>query len=380
MAIDHLFAEGYSQVLMRQLIQVGLLLLSISACAAPVSQSVIWYTYQDTQTGKSGIATLDPMVKRERILYTAPSGHGIVSASLSPLGNRIGFTLRNSEDERSIWVTNADGSEPRKISDDFFNAGFFWLNNDQVVRMIVSEPDYHINLRDGHVSLFDLTSGEITPLTANDLSLSCYADGLSVRQFGWPITDIAGSFLAIGHPEVHDSELQMVRDHDITRPNDLGSMGGCASWTDNQEQIAFDFWRGQVSDYYFSEDGGKTIQRITDLGKDYDDAFVSFPALSPNGKLLIFQARLDQPRSPLVPIGTQLALAKTDGSLLTFLGQWGAIDAQLYWSPDSRFVATNQVPRIGDYPLGEIYLIDTENGGFIQLTSDGHAKNIFDWR
>lgn len=365
---------------------MGILNLYQVACAAPHLIPVIWYTYENAETARNGIATINPVTRQERVLFEAPTGVRINAGTqsrtprLSPNGKKLAFVTIDVDDRSAIWVMDADGSNPRKLSKEYDDAGFFWLNDDQIVLMGHPKPNPYANLIQGKVSLFDLASDVTTPLTVKDVTLPCYADELSVRQLGWSVTNIKGTFQAIGHPEVRDGELRIVRDREINLSTLDEVAGGCASWTDAKEKIAFLVAGRLIDDIYFTDDGGKTIKQLTHLGKDYDQASVRTPALSPDGKWVIFRAELDHPRSHLVPIGTQIGLVKTDGSASDFLGEWGVYQAPLYWSPDSHFVATIMVPQQGETLPGEIYLIDVEKKKTMQLTSDGQAKVVFDWR
>lgn len=355
-------------------------------CAAPHPIPVIWYTYENVKTNRNGIATINPVTRQERVLFEVPTrvrinaGTKPRSPRLSPNGQKLAFEMLDVDDRSAIWVMDADGSNPQKLSKEYYDAGFFWLNDDQLVMMGHPEPNPYGNLIQGEVSLFDLPSGILTPLIVRNVTLPCYADELSVRELEWDISDNKGSFLALGHPVVQDGVLEMIQDREINLSTVPERVNSCTSWTDAQEKIAFLVGERFVYDIYFTDDGGKSTKQLTRLGQDYDQAFVWTPALSPDGKWVIFRAELDRPRSHLVPIGTQIGLVKTDGSASDFLGEWGVYQAPLYWSPDSRYVATIMVPQTGDKPPGEIYLINVEKKTTTQLTSDGRAKVVFDWR
>jgi WD40 repeat protein len=369
----------------RTIFLIGFLCLFLVGCAGSQHTPLIWFIYENAETARNGIATINPVTRQERVLFEAPSGVRINAGTkprsprLSPDGQKLAY-VTISNDRHAIWIMNADGSNPRKLSDDYADAGFFWLNDNQLVLMGHPKPNPYANLLQGEVSLFDLPSGTTMSLIVGNATLPCESDELSVRQLEWEISDNKGSFLALGHPVVQDGTLQMIQDREINLSTVPGRVNSCTSWTDAKEKIAFLVGERLVYDLYFTDDGGKTTKQLTRLGHDYDQAFVWTPALSPDGNWVVFRAELGEAHSQQLPIGTQVGLVRTDNSSLVFLGEWGVYQAPLFWSPDNRYVATIMVPQQGQNPPGEIYLIDVEKKTTIQLTSDGQSKIVFDWR
>ncbi len=375
---------------MKRLLQCCLLILSVilSACAGTAVSGEIFFIRRELTSHE--IVALNPANRQERVIIRLSNpGVFLADAGLSLDGKKVLY-ITNRDNSQEAWLTNSDGSKPMRVSLDFREEGFVWLDNNRIVFAGLKDEGY-VSAEDAYQwKLYDLRSRELRPLIWKGLKISAPGHW-SRSNYRVYIPRIPEESLVeekvivfYGHIEVENDVVRVVMDEQVDPaqlPRGLGSPG---SATTDGRLIAFS-GRGGVNnnDVFLASNYGRTVQQLTNFQKNYGVSGIGKLAISPNGRWVIFQLVLGLPRSPNLPTGGQDALVSTDGKVLKFLrGNQGGIYGNFVWSADSRYVAAGLVPQGADpnKASGEIHLIDVETGEVKQLTSDGWSKDVFDWR
>ncbi len=350
-----------------------LLPLLIFACSARKNPPAIWYV-----SNASGIETLNPTTLEQRTLVRAEPGTRIDTAELSPNGTYLAY--RNYQPGgNAIWLANADGANPIRVTRIFSSTGFAWITDHSLVVMGIN--DTHLDPATGEVGLYDLVTKETQPLTLQDDPFYCDSGTYDSGMVRVPIAN--RDFAALGHLELDGSVLRAVPDIRLNFSQPLGAGIGChQSWTANGAQIVFDPSKGdlKVMDLFVATQQGQTITRLTDWGKDYKQALLGPFAISPNGQWIVLNIHL-APRQTDSQNHSEVGLLSADGKTLQLFDGFRT-EYSLVWSPDSRAVAMSlsRTDTGMSNMLTEIYVLDPESRQLKPLTSDGAFKKVFAWR
>ena len=132
------------------------------------------------------------------------------------------------------------------------------------------------------------------------------------------------------------------------------------AFTSTRDNLALDPTSG--AEIYLSEPDGTNIRRLTE-----NTAGDGFPALSPDGKKIVFDSARNRPAGVTGPF-SELFLMNTDGSDQTLLlrGSSGA------WSPDSKSIAFHASASGSGVPI-------RNDPGAPASDSDIFTLNVDDW-
>jgi hypothetical protein len=370
---------------------VALLFLNVllSACTLKADQKEIWYV------GRLGIRAIDPFTQKQRSIVQKDF---TIEVAFSSDGQHIAFVMPRGELRYSIGLANANGSNIRKIIADYYLVDFLWLDNEHLVVMTIDErwkrPDQ------GDWFLYHIPTQQLRQVQPpSDMAITCRLNRASIYANHLPIVSSpptlpltfwelqdgvvrlvgdATDVVALGHLEVNGNVLQLVTNVPIP-PGDVF----CDSWTPDGERAAIRRRTAyHAEDIFLVTNQGRRRKQLTEFWRTYEGgASIGTLSISPDGRWIIFQAHLYQPRVPGLVAGKNLLLLlNADDGRLEFLGEQ-KLYGHFVWSPDSRQVAASLSPR-GAAPDkgGEVHIIDVAMRKVTQLTFDGGFKEVFDWR
>lgn len=373
--------------------RLGILLLTffiLNACGQDTIRTErvrIWYesisdvTHGNVSSPVNQISSIDPTRLESTPLLKGDPNHLYDIVSFSPERRRIAYTLTNGKSSISVWLANADGSNPQKISSDYAYAGFIWLNENRILTLGTNnspplDPD-----KSWEHSLYDIPTQAQRILILEHSLDYCVAPNMSVRSNRMAIRK--DGMLSLGHLELLGDSLLAVADLPINRsslPDPLAA--NCLSWNMDAQKIVVQQAGLGNQDLFITTDGGRTLQPLTRFGSDYEGSFIDQFSISPDGNWIVFSTALSRPRSSNLITGSGLiALASTDGKTLDFVGQNLRPRGGFVWSPDSRYAAVGlwQTNGAREDQIAQIYLIDAVTKQVRKLTSDNSAKEVFDW-
>lgn len=158
-----------------------------------------------------------------------------------------------------------------------------------------------------------------------------------------------------------------------TQPVDLTQSVTAEAVIDNlQPLVAFYSDRDGNPEIYIMRFDGSLLTRLTD-DPSHDDS----PAISPDGKRVVFLSARHDPEPEFPNLKYELYLVNIDGSGLTRLTNTPAAEDHPAWSPDgSRIIFDADYDGDG---YNEIYTITTDGGSLTRLTENAANDQFADW-
>lgn len=361
-------------------------------------QPEIWYVKNFDK-----VRALNPVTHQQRVLPLGQLHEFASDPGFSPDGRWLAFKKAREDEEGqiidAIWMAEVSAFTPFKITIDFYGGvDYFWLDHYHLAIIGINDrwqrPDqgdwflYHIPTQ----QLRQVQPPGNLAITCRQNRASIYANRLPIISSPptlpptfWELQDgvirlVGGDtdVVALGHLEVKGDALQLVTNVPIP-PGDVG----CDSWTPDGERAAISRRTAyHAYDIFLVTDQGRQRRPLTEFWRTYEGgASIGTLSISPDGRWIIFQAHLYQPRfSELVAGNNLLMLLNADDGRLEFLGEH-KLYGNFVWSPNSRQVAASLSPRGADPDKGgEVHLIDVATRQVTQLTFDGGFKEVFDWR
>jgi len=243
--------------------------------------------------------------------------------SASGLGSKIAFTRLSddqSQDEftvAEIYVMNADGSEPRRITHNTtWDLGPVW------------SPDGD-----------RLAFGGVQFVNGVAVSASMYlinADGSEQLELpgtcgNFPSWSPEGDQIAFGSvpgcPSANEIFVINTDGTGLTNLTNSPAVDGRPSWSPNGRKIAFNSNRDGDAEIWVMNADGSGLEQLT-----FNSASDQVPKWSPNGRKIAFQSNRDDPRFDIY-------VMNADGSEQTRLTTSEGRDLGASWSPDGKQIA-----------------------------------------
>ncbi|MCP4544288.1 MAG: hypothetical protein GY832_44825 [Chloroflexi bacterium] len=267
----------------------------------------------------------------------------------SPDGTRMIFTANATPNRASLWIANADGSEPHQLSDEF--SGAIWLTNEILIarkfeedQNVSSVANYVFDLRDQTMQLYSYGYEDIIPfpssarwLTLNGFSgfLLHNIDGNTRIPFPRLFPTSAQAF------DVAPSEQAIIICHNTTSET---SRGGLYRAILDQGELG-------KPNLVYPLDGCLCVR------------------WSPDGRYI---ALLDNQNVLYILDATTFSLLRS-----FYIGP--LITDSFIWSPDSKFVAVRR--HYGEPGPGpkEIARVNVETKEIVRLTENESVEYLTDW-
>lgn len=323
---------------------VFVLVVVLSSSCQNQRQESIAYT---TAGGCGGVITLEgvqPSIETDFCVYRA---------KWSPNGKRMLLTVM-TEFGISVWVANADGTNPRQVSPEFDMVTSTWLNNDfLLIDAITGDTrpsainsaklvNYTLDLRDGTVRVY-----------SHDLQLSV----VPMAGDQWLTL---GNMTGICLQGLEGNTTRILQEYSIDRDAfDISPSG--------HEIVFFDYDISQIKGHLYKADlkGDNVVEPAPVYTLDY----LARVKWSPDGK---YVALLDNQY-------TLHVLSTTDFSLAGEFDLGRLEDNSFIWSPHSDAVMVSR--WYGEsWETSEIARVDIRTGAITRLTNNDKGEFISDWR
>ncbi len=268
------------------------------------------------------------------------------SPSWSPDGTRIVFTSGKDEQNSDIYIMNADGSNPTRLTDNpASDRSPSWSPDGQKIAFSSNKDgnlEIYVMDTDGsnQTRLMDNPANDTDPSWSPDCSRIIFG---SNRDGNWEIYSMNA-----------DGSNQ-------SRMTDNSVGDGSPSWSPDGTRIVFrsskDDKQGEI---YIMNSDGSSATRLTD-----NIAGDAIPSWSPDCSRIIFVSNRNG--------NWEIYTMNADGSNQTRLTNEPAADIYPSWSPDGRkiaFVSDRDFDR-------EVYVMDADGSNTIRLTHNAPVNETF---
>jgi Tol biopolymer transport system component len=248
-----------------------------------------------------------------------------------------------------IYVINADGSDPRRLTND------------------AGEDDQPAWSPDGSQFAFDSDRGgnfEIYVMATDGTGLQRLTTNRAVDAGpDWSPDGTRITFVSLrdGNAEIYVMNADGSDQRRLTQnpPGDFEP-----DWSPDSTQIAFSSQRtGEYADIYTMDADGGNLRQLTD-----SDGHDAFPDWSPDGSQFVFISERDG--------NWEIYTMNADGSNQARLTENEAVDGEPKWSPDGTQIAFVS-NRDGDE---EIYVMDADGSNVRRLTDNEVRDRKPNWR
>ena len=359
---------------------LGLVLLTtivLSFCNLPTPATRIWYVDNgDVAT----IRAINPADGQEIIVMQARQGDGIASGEWSPDGKHLVYNSGH-EGQRYLNLAELDRLNQRTIIAASSHVGSFWLDNSSLIGIEINrKSDGTNNVRE---LLYDVSTEKTREIVAEEVERpNCYVQGTN----SYHVMTIGDTFIRSGQLFVDSNRLNLAKSNTYSLPNSqilYSNSGSCSPRFSKDGRWAFS---GGVGLYAQSFDqvmltvpNTQFAIQLTDFSQDAETSKIPFSSISPNGEWVIFSIWLSSPKIPKLVDGNYIALVNTANKKVTWLAQTWA-HGDFVWSPDSNYVAGLLNPPDNTDANAEIFIIDIQTQRLKQMTFNGSATQVIDWR
>lgn len=358
-------------------------LIALVGCAQKASTPEIWYIWRGVSNAE--IRALNPITNQQRLIAQSEAEGNILGADLSPSGKHLAYLKDSPIRGASVWIAERDGFNQIQITEKVESAWYLWLDDNSLL-LSSGEWIHGPSLPPLEFYVYNTSKQKTTPIIIAGNQRDLFRCALNKFSSHPEIIALSNnSQPALGHLElIKDGTIKIVSDFAI----DLSEFpelidADCLSWTPDGKTIAFQGTTVLLKheDLFLASNQGRSVVRLTDFGKNFEQATFSTYAISPDGQWVVAIASLN-PRPVFgFPYARTLVLIKTNTKKVEFMGLSDISGPdRLVWSPDSRYVAIT-APKVFDRMSdNQIYLIDVEKKEIRQLTNDSGQKEVFDWR
>jgi dipeptidyl aminopeptidase/acylaminoacyl peptidase len=270
----------------------------------------------------------------------------------SPDGSRMSLTVVNG-DKASLWIANADGSEPRQVSDKFDFIWGTWLTDDLLITNAVTQGEslaervnanYILDLQDGSMQLYSQEPESVVPLSSGNqwLADNAFKVGLQLYDLEGKTWTLFPDF----EPDYNQFDVSPSGQEIVLYNSSLGNdkPGGLYKALLDENNVT-------EPELLYSIEGGTYVR------------------WSPNGQYVGLLDRLDN-------------MHLLDGetfSLVRMIDVSPLLESRFTWSPDSKFFAVSKRYDEPEDQWEGLAKINIETGEIIRLTETSYEQ-ISDWR
>ncbi|HEX9562937.1 MAG TPA: hypothetical protein VF981_03170 [Gemmatimonadaceae bacterium] len=266
------------------------------------------------------------------------------TARWSPDGTRLAFA-RIVEGKAGIWVTDADGSNPVRLSNGVWDTDPWWSPDGQWIAYNAESPDYD-------VMLVADTGGESRALTtgpAYDVIAGWLPDGSGVIYLS-----VSGN--------LHTRVAMLANGSDRPLIPVEGSVE--AQMSPDGTKVAYEFTTGGKTTLWVWDVATAQARQLTTEGRESVDLGVAW---SPDSRFLVYRSlRTGSPDLWVADVASgELRQVTTD-----IRGDFGP-----RWSPDGQWIAFVSL-RGGQQ---DVWIVSTAGGDAMRVTDDRHREDFLQW-
>jgi TolB protein len=282
--------------------------------------------------------------------------HGIDPA-WSPDGCRIAFIRWPGSGSNELYVVNADGSDPRRLTQTPLleeHSPAWSPDGERIVLGLYGEqgptaapePTYYLDVLDSDGS----DRHRLVPFQADEPSWSPDGDRIAFTRY---LNDDTSDVYVV------DADGSNLRRLTGRAGRSFGSY--YPAWSPDGRRIAF-----VRHNIYVIDADGTGLRRLTTSPPD-PESRGDFPFVwSPDGQRIAFVRRSDAR-------GVDIYVVRADGSGLRRLTRSGEADEPA-WSPDGRRIVFSQTVPAGDFDQADLYIVNADGSGLRRLTKTPHLE------
>ncbi len=323
--------------------------LFLISCQNQRGQSLIAYTTDNLE-----IRTINQ--DGTEIQNTVDVDFAVSGLKWSPDGTRISFTGTKETGEASIWVADANGSDPQQVSEEFDSIRATWLSNNILITQVITktgehhsewlDANYILDLQDGSMRLYSEGPEDVVPFPSGDrwLLRNGYKEGLVL----YDLDDTSQSIFTEFVIDPHNFDVSPTGEEIVF----------CSSSLEDGKI---------VSNVYKSPIEGNNV-----LEPELVHSLDGCVAIHWSPKEQIIGILDSQHLLHIFNVATSSVVKEFEiGPLVT---------DNFIWSPDGNFVAISKQDNRSETEVRELATVNIETGEVTELIKNEDFERITDWR